>query len=167
MIGPVTCMFGLLTHCALFMCSGKTAPGLDILVIIQSLTTELGGMSASCPAALDPEGYVEQFLEAYYPGLNVRQTGHKLLRLRVHPTAREVHLAFNAMALTLQPDEGIFTTWTQANFKDEDCEKIQKAKIKRLHSGYRCNRPRRARSTLMKATTNKRQPPTPTPTQGG
>lgn len=87
-------------------------------------------MESSCPAALDPEGYVEQFLEANYPGLNMRQTGHKLLRLREHPTAREVQLASNAMALTLHPDKGIFTTWMQTYFKDVDPEVVLKAKMK-------------------------------------
>ena len=73
--------------------------------------TRVGGMESSSPAALDPEGYVEKFLEMYYPGLSVRQTGHKLLRLREHPTAREVQLASKTMALTLHPDKGIFPTW--------------------------------------------------------
>ena len=68
-------------------------------------------VEAPCPGALDPEGNVEKFLEAYNPGLNVRQCGHKLLRLRDHPTAKEVQLASNTMALILHPDKGIFTTW--------------------------------------------------------
>ena len=75
---------------------------------------------------------MEQFLEAYYPGLNLneKQTGHKLLRLREHPTAREVQLASNAMALTFHPDKGIFTTWMQTHFKDVDHQAVLKAKMK-------------------------------------
>ena len=48
--------------------------------------TRVGGMESSSPAALDPEGYVEKFLEMYYPGLNVRHAGRKLLMLREHST---------------------------------------------------------------------------------
>jgi hypothetical protein len=87
-------------------------------------------MESSSPAALDPEGYVEKFLEMYYPGLNVRHTGHKLLMLREHPTSREVQLASKTMALTLHPDKGIFTTWMQTYFKEIDVEVGMKAKLK-------------------------------------
>ena len=87
-------------------------------------------MEAPCPGALDPEVYVEKFLEAYYPGLNVRQSGHKLLRLRDHPISREVQLASNTMALIFHPDKGIFTTWITANFRDVELEVVLKAKMK-------------------------------------
>jgi hypothetical protein len=87
-------------------------------------------MESSSPAALDPEGYVEKFLEMYYPGLNVRHAGHKLLMLREHPTSREVQLARKTMALTLHSDNGIFTTWMQTYFKEVDMEVVMKAKLK-------------------------------------
>ena len=92
--------------------------------------TRVGGMESSSPAALDPEGYVEKFLEMYYPGLNVRHAGHKLLMLREHPTSRGVQLASKTTALTLHPDKSLFTTWMQHYFKEVDLEVVMKAKLK-------------------------------------
>ena len=92
--------------------------------------TRVGVMDSSSPAALDPEGYVEKFLEMYCPVLNVRHSGHKLLMLREHPTSREVQLASKTMSLTLHPDKGLFTTWMQTYFKEVDLEVVMKAKLK-------------------------------------